>query len=302
MNELLPLLPTLISLARTGSVSQSARALGVPRSTVSRRLARIETMVGFAVAERTSRRFMLTRTGRYLVDGAVEALARLETVHEQARAEHGELCGVLKLAIPVGVAGAFGGWFFAFLNARLPRVKIELTVTDHRTFRLDDGCDLAVVLGPPQPSPWLRRRVGETELLAVASPRYLERKRAPTTIDGLDDHMLLTWANLGATPTWPRLRGDEFPIRPCFITNDLSMLRDVAMAGMGIALVPWHLVVAELTAGSLVRVLPTMVGQAIDIHALYVPERRASPVLKAVLAIVAEFAKDQPARPLSPSA
>lgn len=301
MDELLPLLPTLISVARTGSVSQSARVLGVPRSTVTRRLARIESAVGFAIVERSSRRFLLTRSGRRLVEGAVEALARLETVHEQARAEDSEVSGVLRIAIPVGIAGAFGGWFFALLNARLPLVKIELTVTDHRTFRLEEGRDLVVVMGNLQPSQWLRRRMGDTEMLAVASPRYLGHRGTPTTIAALDEHLLLTWADLGG-PTWPRLSGGDFPVQASFATNDFSMLRDLAITGMGIALVPWHLVVAELAAGSLVRVLPTLVGQTVEINALYVPERRASPVLKAVLAVVAEFAKEQPILPAAQSA
>ncbi len=301
MDELLPLLPTLVSVARIGSVSQSARALGVPRSTVSRRLARIESVVGFAIIERSSRRFLLTRSGQRLVDGAVEALARLATVNEQARAEDSEVRGVFKVAIPVGIAGAFGGWFIAFLNARLPRVKIELTVTDHRTFRLEEGRDLVLVLGTPQPSQWLRRRVGDTEMIAVASPRYLEHRGTPATIDALDEHLLLTWADLGG-PTWPRLGGGDFPVQPRFATNDFSMLRDLAATGMGIALVPWHLVLTELATGSLVRVLPTLVGELVEIHALYVPERRASPVLKAVLAVIAEFASEQPVRPPSPSA
>jgi len=301
MEELLPLLPTLVSVARIGSVSQSARVLGVPRSTVSRRLARIESVVGFAIVERSSRKFLLTRSGRRLVDGAVEALARLETVNEQARAEDSDVSGVLKIAIPVGIAGAFGGWFFALLNARLPLVKIELTVTDHRTFRLEEGRDLVLVLGTPQPSQWLRRRVGDTEMLAVASPRYLEHKGNPTTIEALGEHLLLTWSDLGA-PSWPRLGGGDFPVQPCFSTNDFAMLRDLATAGIGIGLVPWHLVVTDLAKGTLVRVLPTLVGQLIEIYALYVPERRASPVLKAVLAVVADFTKEQPVLPTSPRA
>jgi len=293
MDELLPLLPTLISLARTGSVSQSARSLGVPRSTVSRRLARIEAVVGFQVAERTNHRFALTSSGRRLVDGAVDAIARLETVHEQARAADGEVCGLLRVAMPAGATGSFGSWFFAFLNTRHPLIEIEITVTDRRALRLEEGFDLVLVMGPPPPSSWVRRRLSESMMVAVASPRYLKRKGTPMTIDALHDHLLLAHASAGETPVWPRLRGGEFPVRPHLVANDISVLRDTAVAGLGIALVPIHIALAELSAGALVPVLPMLIGQSVEIFALYLPERRASPILKAVLAAIADFAKEQ---------
>jgi DNA-binding transcriptional LysR family regulator len=91
-------------LARTSSVSQSARELCVPRSTISRRLRRIEQLMGVKVAERSKHRLLLTGAERRLVDGATEALARLETVHEQARAIGGEVRGVLRVAMPAGRA------------------------------------------------------------------------------------------------------------------------------------------------------------------------------------------------------
>lgn len=293
MNELLPLLPTLVTLARTGSVSQSARVLGVPRSTVSRRLTRIEGAVGVKVAERNKQRFVLTGAGRRLVDGAVEALARLETVHEQARAIGGEVKGVLRVAMPAGVSGALVGVFFAFLQERHPLIDIELTVTDQPAIRLEDGFDMILVIGTPEPSGWLRRRLTETELLAVASPHYLARAGTPTTIASLREHRLLTFAHPGSATLWPRLRGGDFPVRPCLVTNDLTVLREAAVGGMGIALLPIHVALPQLGEGALVRVLPTLVGEATDLFALYLPERRASPVLKAVLAAIAEFAGEQ---------
>lgn len=289
MDELLPLLPTLVTLARTGSVSQSARELGIPRSTVSRRLSRVEAVVGFQVAERTTHRFLLTEAGRHLVDGAVEALARLETVHEAVLAKSGEVRGTLRVAMPAGMSGAFIGWFLSFLHERHPNIELNLTVTDRRSLRLEEGFDIVLSMGTPEPSAWLRKRLAQTELLAVASPEYLSRQGTPTTVAALEGHRLLTISSPGTTPSWPKLRGGSFPIHAKLVTNDLSALRESAVAGMGIALVPLHVVLAELSSGTLVRVLGKHVGQAIDIFALYLPERRASPVLKAVLAAVAEF-------------
>lgn len=299
MDELLALLPTLLALARSGSVSQAARALGVPRSTVSRRLARIEAVSGLKVAERNQHRFQLTSAGRTLVDGAVEALAHLETVHEQARAQAGEIRGQLKVAMPAGISGAFVGWFLSFLHARHPGIDIALTVTERPPLRLEEGFDIVLVMGAPEPSAWLRRRLSDTPLVAVASPAYLSQRGTPDSIEALKHHLLLSAHGPSDAPSWPRLRGGEFPIRPYVFTNDLTVLRDIAVAGMGIALLPFHVVLQELSAGALVQVLSTLVGQNTAIYALYLPERRASPVLKALLSTIAAFADEQN-RALSP--
>jgi DNA-binding transcriptional LysR family regulator len=291
MNELLPLLPTLIALARTGSVSQTSRELGVPRSTVSRRLARIEGVLGVKVAERTTHRFTLTAAGRRLVDGAVSALTQLETVRERVVATGAEVTGLLRLAMPPGMSGAFIGWFLAFLRERHPGIDVELTVTDQRVVRLEEGFDLMLVMGAPEPSSWLRRRLTQDELIAVANPDYLERHGTPKSIEALEQHLLLTSTSPGVAPRWPRTRGGSFPIRAKLLSNDLSVLREAALAGMGIALLPFHVVLAELDDGRLLRVLPTHVGQTVDVFMLYLPERRASPVLRAMLAAVTEFAE-----------
>lgn len=293
MDELLPLLPTLVNLAKTNSVSQTARELGVPRSTVSRRLARIEEVLGLKVAERTTHRFVLTTAGKRLVEGAIAALAQLETVREEVLATGSVVRGVLRVAMPAGVSGAFIGWFFAFLHARHPAIDLELTVTDRRSLRLEDGFDIVLVMGTPEPSGWLRRRLTEAELIAVASPYYLKSRGTPSTIDELEGHALLTTSAPGTDPTWPRLKGGSFPISARLVTNDLSALREAALAGVGIALLPFHVVFAEVADEKLVRVLPNHVGQPIDIFVLYLPERRASPVLKAVLSAVSEFADEQ---------
>ncbi|MBL8683606.1 MAG: LysR family transcriptional regulator [Myxococcales bacterium] len=296
MDELLSLLPTLIALARTGSVSRTASDLGVPRSTVSRRLARIEAVVGYEVAERGRQRLELTAAGRALVDGAVDALARLSSVHERALAQHGVVQGTLRLATPPGVTGAFIGHFLAWLHERHPRIEVELTVTERRYFRAEEGYDIVLVVGALDASgssAWIRRKLGSADMLAVASPKYLARAGVPSGIDGLARHVLLSFATPGSDPSWPSRDGGSVPVRPSLLCNDLSVLRETAVAGMGIALVPSYVVVGELASGALEPVLPAVVGSQVPIFALYPAERRTSPLLEAALAAVSEFASAQ---------
>lgn len=291
--ELLPLLPTLVSLGKTASVSQTARELGVPRSTVSRRLSRMEALLKVKLAERTTHRLRLTPAGLKLVEGAASVLARLDTVREQVLADESEVRGLLRVALPPGVAGAFIGWFLAYLHAEHPCIDIELVVTEKPPRGIDEGFDIVLVMGQPEPSAWLRRKLTAVEFLAVASPGYLGEHGAPERVEDLKQHTLLTWQTPGLAPAWPRWKGAPVPITPKLVTNDLSMLRESALAGIGIAMLPWHVVLNEVSGSRLTQVLPNVLGLSLDVFALYLPERRASPVLRAVLDAVRMFADVQ---------
>ncbi|PZR14889.1 MAG: hypothetical protein DI536_08880 [Archangium gephyra] len=293
MDELLPLLPTLVHLGRTASVSQTARELGVPRSTVSRRLSRMEELLAVKLAERTTHRLRLTGAGRKLVEGAASALARLDTVREQMMSAQNEVRGVLRVAMPPGVAGAFLGWFLAYLHAEHAGIDIELVVTEKPPRGLDEGFDIVLVMGTPEASPWLRRKLTSVDIIAVASSSYLGERPPPTRVEELAQHTLLTWLTPGHAPTWPKWKGNPVPIKPKLVTNDISMLREMALAGIGIAMLPEHVVLNELSTSRLTPVLPQVLGASIDVFALYPPERRASPVLRAVLEAVRMFAEVQ---------
>ncbi len=295
MNDVLPYLPTLVQLARTGSVSQTARELGVPRSTVSRRLVKLEANIGVKLAERTTHRLRFTDAGRRLVESAIGALAQLQTVREQVVAVASDVRGLLRVATPPGVSGTFIGWFLAFLHARHPGIDVELVVTERRPSRIEEGFDIVLAMGPTESSSWVRRRLTRAQLIAVATPGYLNAKGPPRDVRGLREHSLLTHQTPGVASSWPRLQGRPFAIAPRLVTNDLSTLREAALADMGIALVPVHVVLGDLGSGALVHVLADTVGEELDVFALYLPERRASPVLKAVLKAVAEFADAQTA-------
>ena len=101
--------------------------------------------------------------------------------------------------------------------------------------------------------------------------------------------------------TWPQLRGTSLPVRPWLVTNDLPLLRVTALEGLGITLLPMHLVFEDLAAKTLVRVLPEDIGAKVDIIALFLPERAKSPVLRAFFANIARYTADRVAPRRSPT-
>ncbi len=296
MDDLLSELPTLVRLSQTASVSRTAKDLGVPRSTVSRRLARLESALGVVLAERTTRSFRLTPAGEMLVDGAAGLLAKFQTLRESVEASGGSVRGRLRIAAPPGLSGPFLGGFLRTFQDQFPEVEVEFVVMDRRPHLLDEGFDLVLATGPLEDMPWVRHRLGQSWYLAVASPSYLSARGTPTEVAHLQQHRLLGARLHGlAEHDWPRIDGRPLPISRRMVTNDLASLRGAAIEGLGIALLPVHLLIDDLHVGSLVPVLPEVIGKPLDIFGLYAHERRTSPLIRALLDSVDAFAKAQAA-------
>ena len=296
MEEILAALPTLVRLARTGSVSATADALGVPRSTVSRRLSRLEDALGVPLAERTTRSFRLTPAGQLLVERAGGLLAQFHTLCETVASTGGSVRGTLRVAAPPGLSGPFVGVFLRAFQGRFPQVRIDFVVSERRPHLLDEGFDVVLANGPLEDLPWVRHRLGQSWYLAVASPKYLAAAGTPATAADLAGHALLAPRLPGLTDSrWPRLDGPPLAIAPQLASNDLASVRAAALEGMGIALLPVHLLIEDLATEALVPVLPAVIGQALEIYALYAEERRGSPLIRALLDDVDAFASTQQA-------
>lgn len=292
MEEWIADLPTLLRLAQTGSVTRTARELGVPRSTVSRRLARLETTLGVALAERTTRSFRLTEEGRMLADAARRSLGELRTAREIVERSAGAVRGWLRVCLPPGFGGPMLGRFLLDFRLRFPDVRVELTVREHVPHLLDEDFDLVFAIGPQPDAPWIQVTIGRMAYVAVATPSYLEVHGSPPTVEALHGHVLLS-VRTSALPAdlWPVVGGPAVRVEPHFVATDLAAVVDAVRLGIGIALVPFHLVAEDLVAQRLVRVLPERIERELDILLLYPPERKDSPLLRSLLAALNAFGR-----------
>lgn len=292
MDDILAELPTLVRLAQTGSVNRTAREMGVPRSTISRRLARLEEALGVTLAERTTRSFRLTEQGKTLADAAVKAIAELRTVRESVEHAGGAVRGWLRVSTPPGFGGSVLGRFMVHLNERFPEVRVELTVHEHPPHLLDEGFDLVFAMGPLEDAPWMRHLIGPMWWVPVAHRSYLDRRGRPADIDDLRQHDLLCarTASLRAD-AWPLLDGGGLRVNPRFVSADLAAVAESARAGMGVALLPIHIVGEDLLRGTMETVLADRVGRHVDVFLLYTPERRASPLIRAVVDTIDDFGR-----------
>lgn len=248
-----------LRVAESGSFTAASRRLGLPKSTISRRVARLEEKLGVQLLHRTTRSLALTEAGTVFHERASAALAGLEEATQAVRESQETPRGHLRVTAPYDLAEALGPLVAAF-SGRFPAVSIELLLTDQRLDLVAENIDLALRGAPSLPdSSLVARKLATMKFLLLASPQYLKAHGRPQAPADLAEHALLMMkTSHGRTKL--RLTGAggdvEVAVQTAIAANDFTLLRAAALAGSGIALLPDTRVAVELQAGRLVRVLP----------------------------------------------
>jgi DNA-binding transcriptional LysR family regulator len=282
-----------VRTVETGSVSRAARELGLPRPTVSRRLARLEERLDARLLRRSTRRLALTDAGHELFRHARAVVTAVKDAEAAVRRADGEIRGLLRVSVPPSSDDRFSSMLLAFL-AKYPGVRLEVSFTTQHVDLVASGYDVAIRAGTELDPGLVARHLARAEVFAVASPAYLARAGTPTAPEDLSAHACLVGFVRGERPQtyWPLLSGGHVRVEGRVATNDLALLRRAALAGMGIALLPGLAVDDDLQSGALVRVLPGIVGSTSRIAVVY-PERQfLPPVVRAFVDFVAASAAD----------
>ena len=248
-----------LRVAEAGSFTAASRRLALPKSTVSRRVARLEEKLGVQLLHRTTRSLALTEAGAVFHERAARALAGLEEATLAVRETQETPRGHLRVTAPYNMAEALGPLVVAFVG-RQPGVTVELLLTDERLDLVADNIDLALRGASALPdSSLVARRLATMKFLLLASPGYLRKHGRPRTPAELGEHPLLVMRTTGGR-TRLKLHGpggdEEVAVRTGIAANDFALLRSAALAGAGIAVLPDAPAAAQVRAGKLVRVLP----------------------------------------------
>jgi DNA-binding transcriptional LysR family regulator len=248
-----------LRVAEAGSFTAASRRLGLPKSTISRRVARLEEKLGVQLLHRTTRSLALTEAGTVFHERAALALAGLEEATMAVRESQETPRGHLRVTAPYDLSEALGSLVVAFV-ARFPAVTVELMLTDERLDLVAENIDLALRGASVMPdSSLVARRMATMKFTLMASPSYLRRHGKPKSPADLGEHALLMMKTTQGRSKL-RLQGaggeQEVAVRTALAANDFSVLRAAALAGAGIALLPDAQSAAEHRTGRLVRVLP----------------------------------------------
>lgn len=273
-------------VAQAASFTKAARALGLPKSTVSRRIAGLEARLGARLVQRTTRRLSLTDAGRLFYEHCAVILTELETAELAVSRLRSEPRGLLRVTAPLNIE--FLAPILATFLDRYPEVDLDVAFTDRVVDVVDESYDVAIRGGPLRDTGLIARHLGVMRSYLVASPRYLDRRGRPAEPAALAEHAGLVFA---ANRTW-RLRsgtrGVDAPVRVRICANDFDMLLTAALGDLGVALVPAFRCVEALAAGRLERVLPDWSSPDMPLSALYSSTRHLSPAVRAFVDHLAE--------------
>jgi DNA-binding transcriptional LysR family regulator len=245
---------TFLLVAVEGGFARAATELGLSKSVASRQISALETALGARLLHRTTRRVGLTEAGQAYHDQAKSILAALEAAERSLLTATGELSGTLRIAAPTAFGASRLAAALASFMGRHPLLTAEATLTDRAVDLGEEGFDLALsIVGPDRdPAPFQRLAPIETGL--YAAPEYLAKRGRPQSPGDLLNHAGLA---LGArTQIW-RLRGSAEPIAIDIrlASNTASVVKEAALAGLGIAMLPSFVVAEEAKQGRLVRLL-----------------------------------------------
>lgn len=249
-------LPLFLRVAELGSFTQAAAVLGLPRSTLSRRIRALEEALGCRLLERTTRLVRLTPEGRRLAEEARPLVSQLERLVEDVRDEGDAPRGRVRGGVPVGLGRNLISDYLRELREELPGVRIELVASDGPVNLVRDDLDLALVEGPLPNADVIARPLLRTEARCVASPAYLETYGVPERPEALADHATLYRPRRPGPPRWPLRQGGDLAIQPVLSTTDVAALVETAIGGLGIALLSNAVVRDALADGQLVQLLP----------------------------------------------
>ena len=261
-----------VQVVEQGSLSAAARALGVPRPTVSRRLARLEERLGERLVQRGARQAVITRAGQELYQQIRGPLGVLLAAEQAVRDRSEAPRGLLKVAMPPLLAAPLAPALVA-LQALHPHLAVEVFTETRFVDLAAEGFDVALRAGVLRTPALVQRRLHTMQVGLYAAPRYLEAHGTPRTVGALAQHRLLRGHTATDTPRthWPLVDGGTVPVDGDFVTNDRELLRAACAAGHGLALL------SDIPAvpAPLVPVLPR-VGARLGLYVVY-PDRPLLP-------------------------
>jgi DNA-binding transcriptional LysR family regulator len=283
---------TFVAVAEAGSISEAARRLRLAKSVVSDRLAELERTLGARLVHRSTRKLTLTEDGTAFLERAARIAAEIEAAAVDMAERRGALVGPLRISAPVTFGRRhLGPAIYPFL-ARHPGIELILDLDDRRADAAADGYDAVVRHGALADSRLTAWRLAPSRRVLVASPGYVAAHGAPASLAALEGHRGIFYSNRGAAdwrfvaqtdPSSADPSASAISVRgtAALRVNNGDVMRDAALAGLGIALLPLFIVGADIKAGSL-RALDVGVAAAAEwIYVAHPEGRRPSAKLRA---------------------
>jgi DNA-binding transcriptional LysR family regulator len=271
-----------------GGISAASRALGAPKSSVSRRIAALEGDLGVRLFERSTRSFRVTDVGRDVYQHARAALSEADAIEEAVTRLKAEPQGLVRISCPLGAERRLGKNLSEFL-AEHPQLRLQFVVTNRRVDLIEEGVDIAIQWGDEvDADAGLQvRTVAHASQILVASPGLAKDRGLPDHPGALTGLPTLAAADLAGSTRWSLTHADGATIEvlhhPRMSVSDSALIRDCAIAGLGVALLPELVCRDALASGGLLQVLPDWRSRDGMAYLLFTSRRGLLPGVRAVI-------------------
>ncbi len=291
-------LNALILFARVveaNGFSEAARRLGVPVSTISRRIAELESSLGVRLLERSTRRLRLTDIGADILEHARRGAEIGEAVDGVVSNRSATVAGLLRLSAPPSISDTLLAPLLGAFQIAHPETRVEVLVTDRMVDHIGEGIDLTFRLGPQKNSALVAQKLLTYRHRLVTSPAYLSGRAPPARPADLLDHRLLSFAHWKPNNVWRFVNAGDGRMETVAVVPDLSMndfagLAAALVAGAGIGEMPPIVRPDLLRDGQLMEIMPDWRFRTLDLSMVHLGGRHQSPPVRAFKAFALRMA------------
>ena len=257
-----------VEVARANSFRRAADVLGLPNSTVSRRVAELERDVGLRLFNRSTRRVELTEGGRLYFENCKRILQEAELARQELVDLQAQPSGVIRASMPVDFSVIYLSPLLADFSLRYPGIRFDLDLTPNRADLVGDPVDVAIRMGRPRDQSLIARPIARLGTVLVASADYLRRRGLPAHPQDLVNHDCLRMKEAPWTLIHRDGSSQTVEVSGQFVANNRGLLQQLALGGQGIVQSADSWVQADLAARRLVRVLPDWTPPVVEAYAL----------------------------------
>jgi DNA-binding transcriptional LysR family regulator len=288
------------AVVANGGISAASRALGLPKSRISRRVTALEDQLGVRLLERSTRRFKITEAGEDVYRHARAALSEAEAIDEAVSRLKAEPQGLVRVSCPLGIDRLLAATLRDFL-AQHPKLRLQFVVTNRRVDVIEDGIDIAIRIRErfDSDADLQVKIVGRTHAILVASPAFVAAQGQPATPSEIANFATVGLTDRATPDRWRLSNGSgnevEVAHEPRLASSSFTILRQAALDGVGVALLPERVCRGLLESGDLVHILPDWRLWEGTLHLVFTSRRGLLPGVRTTIDFLSQVL-----RPSSP--
>ena len=279
-----------VAVIKAGNFTAAAEQLMLSKQYVSRRIAALEESLGARLLNRNTRKLSVTDNGQIFAQHAQRILDDVQEAQQAVSGRQQVLQGSFRLSVPMSFGISHLSPYIAEFLSQHPGLQFQVELADRYVDMVGEGFDMAIRIGTLPDSSLIAKRLGVFRRVICGSPSYIQGAGAPREPEDLLNHACLRYGRESQTG-WELFNGDQrkvIAVQGPMVSNNGEMLRDAAVAGLGLILLPEFIVAPALASGDLMTVLDEWQPSSLNLNALYPQHRQRSEVNRVFMACLQE--------------